>query len=171
MRPVLTAVFSVLALSFSAQAAAPGAFTPFAGRWSGTLEYQDYGADKRVKIPVKLSVRVSSPGSAAWSFAYDDFGTTVNSLETHTWAAGTYTVSTLGKTEVQKYNSGDLAALLRTGVGKAVLLGKELENGKAVEVRRTLTLSKLNLSTLTETRTPGGTFRFRNLSTYTRQAD
>ena len=58
-------------------------------------EYQGYGADKRVRIPVKLGVRVNTPTSAARRFAYD-FGRAVNSLETPTWAANKYRVLTLG---------------------------------------------------------------------------
>ena len=41
-------------------------------------------------------------------------------------------------------------------------------NGKPVEVRRTVTLSAGTLTTLKETRPAGGTFPFRNQSTYTR---
>ena len=159
----------VFFLFLSAQAGAPGIFTAFEGHWAGTLEYQDYGADRRVKIPVKLSVRGSDAASAAWTFSYDDFGTTVSSLETHTWKGGQYTISTIGKPEVQQYSSSDFAVLGRTGKGKAVLLGQELESGKKVQMRRTITLGKTTLRTLTETRASGGTYRFRNLSTYTRQ--
>jgi hypothetical protein len=169
MRRPLIALLAGLTLSLNVQAAAPGAFTAFAGRWAGRLEYQDYGANKRVKIPVKLSVRPQDATNAAWTFSYDDFGTTVSSLETHTFAGGRYSVSTIGKPEVQMYTSSDFATLGRIGTGKAVLLGQELENGKKVQVRRTITLGKTTLSTLTETRSTGGQYGFRNLSTYTRQ--
>ena len=37
-----------------------------------------------------------------------------------------------------------------------------------MQVRRTITLGKSSLSALTETRTPGGTYTFRNLSRYIR---
>ena len=46
----------VLMLSFSAQAAAPKAFDPFAGRWAGKLEYQDYQGIGWVGIPVFVTV-------------------------------------------------------------------------------------------------------------------
>ena len=51
-------------LSFSAQAAAPKAFDPFAGNWTGKLEYQDYQGTGRVSIPVKLEVKPSSETTA-----------------------------------------------------------------------------------------------------------
>ncbi|THF69268.1 hypothetical protein E7T06_12875 [Deinococcus sp. Arct2-2] len=166
-------VLSLSSCLLSAQAAAPRAFDSFAGRWAGALEYQDYGADRRVKIPVALSVRVDSGTSATWSFEYDDFGSTVSSVETHRWKAGTYDVTTLGQPGVQRYTSRDFPALIGKGSGKAVLVGNQLENGKQVEIRRTITLNTMtggraSLTTLTETRAPGGTFAFRNRSSYTR---
>lgn len=169
------AVFNFgMTTALHAQVAAPCAFTAFAGRWAGTLEYQDYGSNRRVQMPVQLSVRPTDAAHATWRFSYDDFGATVSSLETHTFAGGRYTVSTLGKPGVQSYTSSGFAALGRARTGKAVLLGEEPENGRKVQVRRTITLDKTalggaTLSTLTETRAPGGQYRFRNLSTYTRQ--
>ncbi len=163
------AVIAGLALSFSVQAASPQAFDPFAGQWTGTLEYQDYGGNGRVKIPVKLTVKPTDATTATWDFAYDDFGKAVNSFETHTWNAGRYRVTTKGKTDVQAYSSADFAALLKSGVGKAVLMGSEMETGAKVEVRRTITLEKTTLTTLKETRLKGEAFKFRNQSTYTRQ--
>ncbi|WP_211214814.1 VCBS domain-containing protein [Deinococcus aquatilis] len=152
----------------SAQAAAPLAFDRFAGRWAGTLEYQDYGADRRVKIPVSLNIRPNGAVSAAWNFQYDDFGTTVSSLETHRWKAGTYTVTTLGQPEVQRYTSRDFSALISGRGDKAVLMGTQVENAQRVEIRRTITLGRTTLITLTETRAPGSTFAFRNRSSYIR---
>jgi hypothetical protein len=162
-------IIAGLVLSFSVQAANPNAFDPFAGKWTGTLEYQDYGGNGRVKIPVKLEVKPTDATTATWDFAYDDFGKAVNSFETHTWNAGRYTVTTKGKTDVQKYTSTDFGALIKSGIGKAVLMGSEIEIGAKVDVRRTITLEKTTLTTLKETRLKGEAFKFRNLSTYTRQ--
>jgi ribosome-associated protein YbcJ (S4-like RNA binding protein) len=163
------AVIVGLILSLSVQAASPSAFDPFAGQWTGTLEYQDYGGTGRVKIPVKLTIKPTDATSATWDFAYDDFGKAVNSFETHTWNAGRYTVTTKGKTDAQAYSSADFAALIKSGGGKAVLMGTEVEVGAKVEVRRTITLGKTTLTTLKETRLKSEKFKFRNLSTYTRQ--
>ena len=41
MSPALVGLGLVLTLT--AQAAAPAIFSPFAGHWTGTLEYKDYG--------------------------------------------------------------------------------------------------------------------------------
>ena len=171
MRTRLAALFLLLLLP--AQAASPasrqvGPFQSFVGRWAGTLEYQDYGADRRVKIPVKLTITASGTDRARWLFSYDDLGTTVSSDETHRWAAGTYTVTTAGQPTIQTFKSTTFAALAKPG-GQATLLGSELENGVKVQVRRTLRLSAKTLVTLTETREPGGAYRFRNQSTYTRK--
>ena len=103
-------VAALLLLTLPAQAAAPAAFSPFAGHWTGTLEYKDYGgSSKHIRIPVKLEVRSATAGSAVWDFRYDDFGHEVQSLETHTWKAGLYTVTTKGKPDVQSYTSSDFA--------------------------------------------------------------
>ena len=158
-----------LVLTLTAQAAAPAVFSPFAGHWTGTLEYKDYGGSgKHIRIPVTLEVRSTTADSAVWDFRYDDFGHEVQSLETHIWKAGRYTVTTKGKPDVQSYASSDFAALAATGAGTAVLSGQEQENGQKVEVRRTIRLEAAKLSTLTETRLPGKTFAFRNQSVYTR---
>jgi hypothetical protein len=158
-----------MALSFCAQAAAPKAFDPFAGKWTGKLEYQDYQGTGRVSILVKLEVKPSSETTAIWDFVYDDFGKPVPSLETHVWNGSKYTVTTKGKTEVLTYTSQDFGKLLTAKVGKAVLTGFEIELGAKVEVRRTITLEAQKLVTLKETRLKGAKFEFRNQSTYTRQ--
>ena len=92
-------------MSFSAQAAAPKAFDPFAGKWIGKLEYQDYQGTGRVSIPVKLEVKPSNETTAVWDFVYDDFGKPVPSFETHVWNGIKYTVTTKGKPDVLTYTS------------------------------------------------------------------
>jgi hypothetical protein len=170
----ITAIITAgLFLALSAQAIAPNAFDPFVGKWSGALEYKDYsGGTGRVKVPVKLEVKSTDESTANWYFNYDDFGKTVISDETHSWQlgknVGKYVVKTKGKLEVQEYGSKDFDALVKAGIGKAILTGSELEDGKKVEVRRTITLEKTALTTLKETRPPNGAFAFRNQSTYTR---
>ena len=162
---------SLLVLPLTVQASGRRAFDAFAGRWSGVLEYQDYAGPGRVKIPVKLEVKPTDASTARWDFAYDDFGRSVPSAEVHTWSEGTYrvTMTSKGQTEKQSYTSTDFAALAAAGSGRAVLAGQELEQGKTVEVRRTITLEAQKLVTLKETRAKGGGFVFRNQSTYTRQ--
>ena len=154
---------------FLAQANAPRAFDPFMGKWKGTLEYKDYQGNGRVKIPVKLEVKSSNATTAIWDFIYDDFGKPVPSFETHTWNGATYRVQTKGQTAIQEYTSRDFAVLIKKGFGKAILLGNEIEIGAKIEVRRTITLEKNKLITLKETRLRGGTFAFRNQSSYARQ--
>jgi hypothetical protein len=155
-------------LVFSAQAAAPSAFGLFAGQWSGHLEYQDYKSPNRVKIPVKLEVKPTNPDSAVWDFRYDDFGREVQSFETHTWKNNKYTVQTRGKLEIQTYVSFDYSYFLKAGGGTSILFSQESDNGKLVEVRRTIVLDKNSLTTRKEIRQPDGAFVFRNQSSYKR---
>jgi hypothetical protein len=165
MRTLALIVF--LTLPLVAQSANPHAFDAFAGGW---LEYQDYSGPGRIKIPVKLEVKPTSATDATWDFVYDDFGRAVPSNEVHSFVGQTYrvTMDSKGKVEKQTYSSQDFAALAVKGSGRAVLIGTELEDGKTVEVRRTITLEAKRLVTLKETRPKGGTFKFRNQSTYSR---
>jgi hypothetical protein len=163
------AIITGFLFTLTAQAVSPSTFDPFVGTWSGALEYKDYqGGTNRVKVPVTLEVKASDASTASWYFNYDDFGKTVISDETHSWKSGKYVVKTKGKLEVQEYSSKDFDVLIKSGVGKAILIGSETETGRKVDVRRTITLEKTKLTTLKETRAPGGTFEFRNQSTYSR---
>lgn len=156
----------VACLMVVVQAAAPSAFTPFVGTWEGELEYQDYAGPGRVNIPVVLEVKATDANTATWNFTYDDFGRDVLSLETHTWRDGTYTVTTEGQSEVQTFQIANFATLFEQGSGQAVLLGKEMDDGQEVEVRRTITLESDVLTTLKEIKAPGEDYVFRNQSTY-----
>jgi hypothetical protein len=153
---------------FFVHAAAPSAFTPFVGKWEGELEYQDYAGPGRVTIPVVLEVTIIGDAQASWNFTYDDFGRDVLSLETHTWSDGTYTVETEDQSEVQTFQIADFATLFEKGSGQAVLMGKEMDDGQEVEVRRTITLDGDSLTTLKEIQAPGEEYVFRNQSTYKR---
>ncbi len=149
-------------------ASAPSAFAPFVGKWEGELEYQDYAGPGRVKIPVVLEVSIIDDNNASWNFTYDDFGRDALSLETHIWTDGTYTVTTEGQDEVQTFQIANFATLFEKGSGQAVLMGKEMDDGQEVEVRRTVTLEGDSLTTLKEIKAPGKEYVFRNQSTYTR---
>jgi hypothetical protein len=167
-KAVKTLTVFLCCLVFSAQAAAPSAFGLFAGKWSGQLEYQDYKSPSRIKIPVKLEVKTTSQSSAIWDFNYDDFGRNVQSFETHTWKNSKYTVQTRGKLETQTYVSFDYEYFVKAGGGTSILFSQEPDNGKLVEVRRTIVLGKNSLTTLKEIRQPDGAFVFRNQSSYKR---
>ncbi len=170
MRASHLALLASLAFALTAQAATPRAFDVFARNWAGNLEYKDFqNPNRRVKIPVKLTVKPIDANTATWDFKYDDFGKTVFSFETHSFKAGKYSVTTKGQAQVQMYTSKDFQALTISGSGKAVLNGTEIEVGRKVDVRRTITLSAKTLTTLTETRANNEPFAFRNRSTYTRQ--
>jgi hypothetical protein len=167
MRFVKLCLFVTFFIVF-VHASAPSAFASFVGTWEGELEYQDYAGPGRVKIPVVLEVLAIDETQASWNFTYDDFGRDVLSLETHTWTDGTYTVTTEGQDEVQTFQIADFATLFEKGSGQAVLMGKEMDDGQEVEVRRTVMLEGDSLTTLKEIKAPGEEYVFRNQSTYTR---
>ncbi|MBB6249666.1 S41 family peptidase [Nitrospirillum iridis] len=78
----LDRALAVAKASASTPDPAPGLAGALAGDWTGTLDYRDYGSDRRVILPTRLSVTTDG-GTARLSFTYDDGpGKTVRSQET-----------------------------------------------------------------------------------------
>lgn len=125
-------------------------FQKIAGNWEGTLEYQDYSADKRVKLKTYLSVKPSSDGnSAEFVTVYDDFGKIIKETET-------IVIDRAAK----KYRAGDFEYRIDSfEKGKIVLLGAGEDGEKIEPIRKTITFGKNSLDFLKETRTP---WQFRN---------
>lgn len=148
----LTAILSVLFLTGSAFAQADGKsfFQMIAGNWEGVLEYQDYAADKRVKLKTYLTVTPSADGnSAEFLTVYDDFGRIIKSRQT-------YKIDTAAR----DYAAGDsLYKIDSIEAGKIVLLGSGQDGEKIEPIRQTITFAADSLNFLKETRAP---WQFRN---------
>ena len=134
------------------------------GRWSGTLDYRDYGNDGRVVLPTLLDAQ----GLAlAWSFD-DGPGKTVRSSER-------WTVSADGKSVTMA--SGDrrsntrIVQLDATAAGGLTLVmeGPARENGRAVMSRTILTQKDDRLRLTEMTRAAGEPFLMRHSYDLTRQ--
>jgi hypothetical protein len=145
----------------------------FAGQWAGHLEYRDYSNDKRVKLPTELDASLSPDGrSVAWSFVYQDGpGKVVKSTETLTIdpEAGRFTFLSEDGSRKDEYQVAGLSEFSTSGQGTLVLTAPGEENGKTVDVRKTITLTPGTLTILKETRLPGAEFLFRNQYTFTRK--
>lgn len=142
-----------------------------AGKWKGQLEYRDYSNDRRVKLPTLLEVRKTADNKTlGFQYTYDDGpGKTVSSSETVLLdlQARRYIVSD-GK-EKTEYRIAERKQTPLPNTQRLVLTGAGTENGKPVEVRKTITLTTNTLTILKETRVEGADFLFRNQYTFTRE--
>lgn len=147
--------------------APPALLTRLAGNWSGTLEYRDYQSGGRVTLPTLMQATLSPDADRVQlRFTYDDGpGKTVYGGFTLAFDSQEAIAS---KTEED--GQPDLYRVIGdlTAIGSApttlVLWGRGIENGQAVDVRETLTLSANSYELLRETRLKGqGAFQFRHV--------
>jgi len=146
---IFTAILSFAFFSANTFAQNKTFFQTVEGKWQGTLEYQDYTANKRVTMNTLITFKVSADGNSAEVLTvYDDFGKIYKSN---------------GKEQIdlaaKKFFDDDTEfAVESIEDGKIVLLGKT-EDGNSIEpTRKTITFSGDSLTILKETRTPW-TFR------------
>lgn len=126
------------------------------GHWEGTLEYQDYSADKRVKLKTYLTIAPSADGnSAEFRTVYDDFGRIIKNAETIKIDRNS-----------KKYFAGENEYAIESFEdGKIVLLGSGQDGEKVEPIRTTISFNKDSLIFLKETRNP---WQFRNQLTLKR---
>lgn len=127
------------------------------GRWTGTLDYRDYGNDGRVVLPTVLDA-----DSLRLSWTYDDGpGKTVRSTEEWAFDPSGRTVTirdgkSLTTSRVSEFRKSADSSLTM------VLDGTATENGKNVISRTILTLSKGTLRLTQLSRTPRMPFLMRH---------
>lgn len=143
-------ILAILFLSVPVSAQEKTFFQTIAGNWEGTLEYQDYSQDKRVKLKTYLTVTPANDGnSAEFLTVYDDFGRIIKDVET-------IKIDLAGK----KYFSGETEYKIDSiENGVIVLLGSGQDGERVEPIRKTITFDASSLSFLKETRTP---WQFRN---------
>lgn len=134
-------------------------FGKIAGHWEGTLEYQDYSRDKRVKLKTYLTVKPAADGnSAELRTVYDDFGRIIKNTQTVRIDAA-----------AKKYFAGETEyAIDAAEAGKITLLGSGLDGEKVEPNRTTISFADDSLVFLKETRAP---WQFRNRLTLKRAAE
>lgn len=125
-------------------------FQSVAGNWEGTLEYQDYSENKRVKLKTYLLIKPSADGnSAEITTVYDDFGRIIKDVETDRFDLA-----------AKRYFSGDSELKIESiEASKIVLLGSGQDGDTIEPFRKTITFDENSLDFLKETRTP---WQFRN---------
>jgi hypothetical protein len=150
---------------------AQSVYAALAGRWTGTLEYRDYGNDKRVKLPTLLDAQQDEARSAMeLDYTYDDGpGKTVKDKDIVriTPSGSEYIVREKDGSET-KYRIGESSGFGEVAGGRLVLFGPGTENKKPVEVRTTLEVDQKSLVILRETRLPGEKFKFRHQYSFVR---
>ena len=135
MKNTFSAILLLLILTAAAQSQT--FLQKIAGSWEGTLEYQDYQQDKRVKLRTYLTVTTAPDGnSAEFVTIYDDFGRIIKDTE----------IVKIDQV-LKKYAAGDFQYKIDSlENGKIVLLG-EGEDGEKVEpIRKTITFDENSLS-------------------------
>ena len=151
----------------------PALLSDLTGKWTGTLEYRDYQTDGRVTLPTLMhGTRAPDGASINLRFTYDDGpGKTVYGgfrLAIDTQEAIASKADDDGQPDLYRV-IGDLTA---AGPGPKILVlwGRGTENGQAVDVRETLTVSANTYDLLRETRPKGqGVFQFRHAYHFTRE--
>lgn len=120
------------------------------GNWEGTLEYQDYSENKRVKLKTYLIIKSSPDGnSAEITTVYDDFGRIIKDVDTER-------IDLAGKKFIQGDSEFKIESFEK---GKIVLLGSGQDGDTVEPFRKTITFDENTLDFLKETRTP---WQFRN---------
>lgn len=142
------------------------------GTWIGTLEYRDYSNDSRERLPTLLRVsRVEGGSSVAFRYVYDDGPNKVvqdKDIISVDEAKSTYSIQSPDGKSKDDYEAKTLRRLRPDGTGKLILFGKATENGAAVEIRETITIERLKLDILRESKLPGEPFKFRHEYAFTR---
>lgn len=156
MYKTIAAAITIAIFTLTAAAQTETYFQTVAGRWQGTLEYQDYTSNKRVTMKTIITIEPSSDGrSATVSTVYDDFGKIYRSKGTQTIDAA-----------AAGFNDDGTEFSINSIVnGKIVLLGKTKDGNSVEPTRKTISYTKDTLTILKETRTP---WMFRNVYTLKR---
>ncbi|WP_185679412.1 S41 family peptidase [Novosphingobium piscinae] len=130
----------------------------FAGTWTGTLDYRDYGDDTRTTLP---AVMQGDGLTLSWTFA-DGLGKTVRSSET--WAvdpAGQRVTISGGDSVPSLWRVAEARASADGSSLTIVLDGTGAENGRTVMARKVLTRDGNRLRITKQTRVAGEPFIMR----------
>jgi Peptidase family S41 len=147
---ILTTIFAIVFLSANAFSQSKTFFQTVAGNWEGTLEYQDYTENKRVKLKTYVMIKPLQDGnSAEVTTVYDDFGRIIKDVETEKFDLA-----------AKKFVQGDFSYQIDSiESGKIVLLGSGQDGNDVQPLRKTITFDENSLTFLKESRTP---WQFRN---------
>jgi hypothetical protein len=146
----------------AAAQAAPGLTAVLAGSWSGTLAYRDFGNDRRVILPTRMSGAAAADG-ATLAFTFDDGpGKTVRSSERWALSADGRTLRVGDGAEMEEMRVVERRGGLQAGDLTLVAEGRGQDNGVAVAVRTIVTRRGDALSIARLTQVAGEPFLLRH---------
>lgn len=134
-------------------------FQQIAGNWEGTLEYQDYSANKRVKLKTYLTIKPSNDGnSAEFITVYDDVSRIIKDVE----------IVKIDLAAKRYFSANSEYAIDSLENRKIVLRGSGQDGEKIEPIRETISFDENSLVFLKETRAP---WQFRNQLSLKRAAE
>lgn len=145
-------------------------FRAISGGWRGTLEYRDFTSDRRVTLPTTLEANLVGDGkSVQMSFTYDDGpGKTVRDGYSLSVDLNEAILSKSKDNDDDRFRIISAASLEKPAPFTWTLWGRGTENGEAVDVKETLTVTRTHLTLLRETKAKDGDFAFRHAYRFTR---
>jgi hypothetical protein len=156
----------------AAKSAVGAVYASIAGKWEGTLEYRDYGNDGRVTLPTTMTAETTADGSSlTLRFRYDEGrGRVVESTESIRIdpEKSLFIEESDGGKYRGEFRLSGLDSFAAKATGTLLLSGTGEENGRKVEVKKTLEIKTDGFSLLKETRLPDKPFLFRNQYTFKR---
>ncbi len=146
----------------------------FAGSWAGQLEYRDYSTGERTFLPTWVEISADAGGnSVTFAYTFDDGpAKVVHDSATLTFAGAVATISGDKDHPAERYAVSGLESFRKLNRGTLVLTGMGTDNGKAADVRLTITLRRNLYTWVKEVRAAGTQepFAFRDGYTFTRVA-
>jgi hypothetical protein len=129
-----------------------------AGRWTGTLDYRDYGNNQRTMLPTILE---SNGLTLNWTFD-DGHSKTVRSAETWTFDKSGQSLTIEEDKDAETYRVAELRTSADGSVLTMVLDGSTTENGKKVTARLILTKNAMQLRFTKMTKQAGEPYLMRH---------
>ncbi len=155
-KTIYIAILAIAILSANAFSQSKTFFQTIEGKWQGTLEYQDYTSNERVKMNTIITFKPLADGNSAEVYTiYDDFGKIYK-------AGGKERIDPTAK---RFFDDDTEFAIESIEDGKMVLIGTTKDGDTVEPTRKTITWTNDTLTVLKETRTP---FQFRNAYTLKR---
>ena len=151
----------------TASAVPPSLASILAGRWSGTLNYRDYGNDRRTVLPTLLVA--DADGGLAFTFD-DGPGKTVDSRETWSIDASGRLLSIGEGGGVQRFDIVEYRSNGRADDATLVAAGMGRDNDRPVQVRIVVTRRGDRLTITRLTQSPGEPFLLRDAYRLTKAA-
>jgi hypothetical protein len=162
---------SALLLAQSSAMSREQVYSALIGEWTGTLEYRDFKSNERVVLPTWLEVKPEADGkSLQFRYTYDDGPTKTVTEQSTITIDPTVRRFTITSDRDRSSDTYQIDPGSGTKQIRLTLTGAGQENGRAVDVRVTVTINRNLYQFRKETRAPGEDFAFRDGYTFTKRS-